>query len=169
MAELLNAAMSRRLPSREKSLLDKEKPRLKGSTIFSLLEPINCIVSDQAGHFSVEVEIRNFPHCCGRDKIVTDMSHFFWSKDHKHEELLNIRDFRLLVHTIDECCLAYPYCVSPIILSLFQCICAQGGAGKSCLSAYYARLYRKTYDGGVFFISSKTNASIRQSIYKFVR
>ncbi len=58
-------------------------------------------MSDKAGHFSVEVEMRNFPHFCGRDKIVTDMSQFFWSKDHEHAELINIRDFRLMVNTID--------------------------------------------------------------------
>ncbi len=58
-------------------------------------------MSDKAGHFSVEVEMRNFPHFCGRDKIVTDMSQFFWSKDHEHAELINIRDFRLMVYTID--------------------------------------------------------------------
>ena len=126
-------------------------------------------MSDKADHFSVEVEMRNFPHFCGRYNIVTDMSQFFWSKDHEHAELINIRDFQLLVNTIDDCFLASSYCVSPILISLFQCICAQGGAGKSCLAAYYARRYRKTYNGGVFFISSRTNASIRQSIYKFVR
>ena len=76
-------------------------------------------MSDKAGHFSVEVEMRNFPHFCGRDKIVTDMSQFFWSKDHENAELINIRDFRLMVNTIDECFLTSPYGVSPILLSLF--------------------------------------------------
>ncbi|XP_062505467.1 uncharacterized protein LOC134182135 isoform X2 [Corticium candelabrum] len=94
--------------------------------------------------FPMELEKRNFPRACGRDAIITDLSRYFWKEDHENTENVEISDFRLM------------------------CICAQGGAGKSCVAANYARLYRKEYEGGVFFITSRTSASIRHSMQKYI-
>ncbi|XP_062504006.1 uncharacterized protein LOC134180837 [Corticium candelabrum] len=94
--------------------------------------------------FPFELAKRNFPHACGRNAIITTMSRYFWKGEHEHAVNVDISDCRLM------------------------CICAQGGAGKSCVAANYARIYRKSYEGGVFFISSRTSASLRHSIQKYI-
>ncbi|XP_062520538.1 uncharacterized protein LOC134195518 isoform X2 [Corticium candelabrum] len=94
--------------------------------------------------FPVELEKRNFPDACGRDTIIMKLTRYFWKRDQETAENIDISDFRLL------------------------CICAEAGAGKSCVAAYYARLHREAYKGGVFFISSRTSASIRHSFNKYM-
>ena len=53
-------------------------------------------------HFPIELEKRNFPHICGRDAIITELSHYFWEGDHGKEGNFDISDFRLMV-TNDQC------------------------------------------------------------------
>ena len=69
-------------------------------------------------YFSVQLEKRNFPYNCGREKIINDLSDYFWKRDHEKAANLDISDFRLIVRKQSLFIIAAPcMCLTIVLLA----------------------------------------------------